>query len=235
MGRKAKKTTGSDKVAIGYVRVSTDEQELGPQAQRAALERWAAAQGVTLATVLEDIGVSGGAALERRPAMLAAIDALRTHGAGLLVVAKRDRLARDTMVAAMIERLAERSGARVVSADGVGDGAGPEAFMLRAMMDVFAQYERLVIKARTRAALAVKKAKGERLGHVPFGFRASADGVHIEQNEAEQAILVRIRSLRTEGATYQAIVDNFNAASVPARGRHWHVSTVYELARREAA
>jgi DNA invertase Pin-like site-specific DNA recombinase len=235
MGRKAKAIVGNPGLAVGYVRVSTDEQELSPKAQRAALDRWAASRGVELVAVLEDVGVSGAATLEQRPAMLAAVEALGTHGAGLLVVAKRDRLARDLVVAAMIERLVERNGARVVSADGVGEGAGPEAFMMRAIMDVFAQYERLVIKARTRAALAVKKAKGERLGHLPYGFRAGTDGVSLERDEGEQGVLSRIRELRALGGTYQSIVNALNAEQVPARGRRWHVSTVCELARREAA
>ncbi len=33
--------------------------------------------------------------------------------------------------------------------------------LLRGLMDLFAQYERAVIRARTRAALAVKRSKGE--------------------------------------------------------------------------
>ena len=38
----------------------------------------------------------------------------------MLLVAKRDRLARDVIVGAVVERMAERAGARVLSADEVG-------------------------------------------------------------------------------------------------------------------
>jgi hypothetical protein len=81
--------------------------------------------------VFTDPGVSGGAALDKRPGLLAALAALRTHNAGLLLVAKRDRLARDSLLAALVERLAERLGARVQSADGAADGDAPEDVLMR--------------------------------------------------------------------------------------------------------
>ena len=51
--------SGSSLVAVGYVRVSTDDQNLGPQAQRAAIESWAAREGVQVAAWHVDQGVSG--------------------------------------------------------------------------------------------------------------------------------------------------------------------------------
>jgi hypothetical protein len=51
-----------------------------------------------------------------------ALGELRALGAGVLVVAKRDRLARDVYVAATIERAVASGGARVVSADGTANG-----------------------------------------------------------------------------------------------------------------
>ena len=118
---------------VGYVRVSTDEQTLGPAAQRAALERWCAAHGAQLVATYSDDGVSGAAELDRRPGLVAALAALKTHGAGVLLVAKRDRLARDNYVSAIVHRLVERSGATVRSAD--GDGDGPEAVLMRRIAD----------------------------------------------------------------------------------------------------
>ena len=101
--------------AAGYIRVSTEDQTLGPDAQRAALERWASARSVELVGVFEDRGVSGATALDRRPGLLAALDCMTAHGAGLLVAAKRDRFARDVILAAQLERLVERVGAKLVS------------------------------------------------------------------------------------------------------------------------
>jgi DNA invertase Pin-like site-specific DNA recombinase len=117
--------------AVGYIRVSTEEQTLGPSAQRAAHERWALASGVQLVGVFEDRGVSGAAALDRRSGLLAALDCMNARGAGHLAAAKRDRFARDVIIAAQLERLVERSGGKLVSAHGASDGDSPEATLIR--------------------------------------------------------------------------------------------------------
>jgi DNA invertase Pin-like site-specific DNA recombinase len=230
----ARKTILNMDRAIGYIRVSTDEQQLGPEAQRAALRKWSQANCLELTEVHEDLGVSGGTALDKRPGLLAAIEAMSQHGAGVLLVMKRDRLARDTMVSAMVERLVVRSGGRIMTTDGTGNGDGPEAMLMRGIMDVFAQYERALIRCRTTSALAVKKNRGERVGEVPYGFRVAPDGIHIEAREDEQQAITVIRDLSTSGLSIRAIAQHLNADGVPARGSRWHPTTVARLLNKEA-
>lgn len=229
MGKRT--TTGNAKVAVAYLRVSTDEQALGPEAQRSAVERWAAAHGVTVAAWHVDQGVSGGAAVDRRPALLAALADLRAHGAGLLVAAKRDRIARDVVVAAMVEEAAKRAGATVTTADGTSDSAGPEGVLLRGMVDVVAQYERALIRARTRAALAVKKNKGERVGTVPFGFTLANDGRTLVEHEGEQEVVRAVRELRAAGVSLRGIVAELARRGLVSRaGRSLGLTQVARLA-----
>ena len=218
---------------IGYVRVSTDDQRFGPEAQLAALRAWCEARGAELVSVHADHGVSGAAAIDKRPGLLAALDALSEHGAGVLLVAKRDRLARDVVLAAMVERMADRSGAAVVAADGAGEGEGPEALLMRRMVDAFAEYERALIRGRTRAALAAKSRKGERTGRVPFGSQLAADGVHLIDNPREQAVIDEIRELRAAGLSIRAIVATVNREC--DAGRTIHKSLVERLIKGEAA
>src|SRR5436853_556979 len=72
MARRRTTTNGNPSVVIGYIRASIEtDQSLGPQAQRAALTRWCDANGVRLASIHEDIGVSGGTSLDNRPGLLA--------------------------------------------------------------------------------------------------------------------------------------------------------------------
>ena len=209
--RRSPKLANDNRRAVAYIRVSTDDQQLGPDAQRAAIATWAGRAGVTVVATFEDRGVSGGAAIDRRPGLLAAVDALAGHGAGLLVVAKRDRLARDTMIAAMAERLAERAGARIVSAAGEGEGDDPASKLMRTMIDAFAEYERALIKARTRGALAVKAARGEKVGGVQtYGV---ADGLDADRADAERQIVAVVAELRAAGTPIRQI-----AAELAARG-----------------
>ena len=207
--------------AVGYIRVSTDEQGLSVAAQRAALSAWCTARHLPLVAVYDDVHVSGGAPLDKRPGLLAALDAL-TPGTVLLAT-KRDRLARDAMAAAMIERLAERAGASVQTCDGVGEGETPEAKLMRGMIDLFAEYERHIIKARITVALGHKRSKGERISrHVPYGKQLAADGTHLEDHEAEQAIIARARDLHAAGLSSRAI-----ATRLAERGLYSRVGTVF--------
>jgi len=193
------------RLALGLIRRSTGKQDLTPEAQRSAIERWAASRGVTVVEWFTET-ITGGADLEERTELLTAIDRLGDLHAGLLVVAKRDRLARDPVVAALVERLVERQGARVVSAAGEGtDGDSPTDILMRRIVDAFAEYEKLVIRARTRAALATKRARGERVGDVRLGFRLANDGRTELEDEREQACIALARRLRAEGLSLRAV------------------------------
>lgn len=220
--RRTPKHSTDARKAVAYLRVSTDEQHLGPEAQRAAVVAWATRAGVEIVAWYEDKGVSGAAAIDRRPGLLAALDALPQHAAGLLVVAKRDRLARDVVAAAMIERMAERAGARVTSAAGEGEGDDPASKLMRTMIDAFAEYERALIAARTSAALQAKAARGEKVGGVQtYG---KADGIDAERAATERAILDCVRELRAAGMTVRAIADELAARGMRTRtgGRIMH-------------
>jgi site-specific DNA recombinase len=238
MPSKRLRTPGSPSIVVGYVRLSPAGSRdacdaLGPDAQRSALERWTSGKGAALVAVFEDLDVSGGAPLDKRPALTAALAAVEEHGAGVLLVGKRDRLARDVVNAAMIERLAERVGARIVSAAGEGtdgDAADPSGMLMRGIVDLFAQYERAVIRARTRAALAVKKARGERTGSVPYGSRLAADGIRLEVDPGEALVLALVFQLRAEGLSLRSIGARLTAAgALPRGGGAWHPDTVARI------
>jgi DNA invertase Pin-like site-specific DNA recombinase len=216
--------------AVGYIRVSTEEQTLGPDAQRAALERWALARGVHLVGVFEDRGVSGAAALDRRPGLLAALDCMETRSAGLLVAAKCDRFARDIIIAAQLERLVERIGGKLVSADGASDGDSPEATMMRRILDVFGAFERDLIRGRTRAALATKRAKGLKFGSTPpYGWRFN--GNRMEFDLSEQRAVARVRQLAAEGKSFRRIARALTTEGFTPRGQRWHPNSIRRILR----
>ena len=214
--------------AVAYLRHSTTDQHLSPEAQRASIEAWAAANGITVTAWHCDAGVSGGSDLDSRPELAAALGSLKANGAGVLVVAKRDRIARDVAIAIAVERAVERCGARIASADGVANGDTAADSFLRTILDGAAQYERALIRQRTKAALKAKRARGERAGNVPFGFTADAAG-KLEANEGEQAIIASVRALRAAGLTLRGIVAEL--ARVGLVGRTGHALGLSQVAR----
>jgi DNA invertase Pin-like site-specific DNA recombinase len=220
------------KTAVGYIRVSTDQQAdsgLGLDAQRRAIEQAAARLNLTVAAVHQDTGLSGSKGIEDRPGLLDAVNALKRGD--VLLIAKRDRLGRDVVAVALIERLIARKGARVLSAAGEGtDSDDPTAVLMRRIVDAFGEYERLLIGARTRAALKAKRAQGLRAGAIPFGYRLADDGVTLLPLDSEQSALATIRELRGVGSTMRAVADELNRRGLRTRsGGSWRFEYVRNL------
>lgn len=226
--------------AIVYRRVSTDEQAdrgLGLAAQLDACRRYVERAGAELAGPFTDEdGICGASPLDKRPALLAAIGELRRGD--VLLVAKRDRLGRDPIIVAMIEAAAKRKGARVVSAAGEGtEDDGPTSVLMRRIVDAFAEYERLLIKARTSAALQAKIRRGERCGKVRFGFRLAADGKTLLPEKREQRIIRLIGKLRDEGWSYRQIADELTrrgVATKEGKAARWQHTAVARILKRSA-
>src|SRR4051794_29255249 len=176
-------------LAVVYLRVSTEEQSIsgaGLNAQLDACRAHAARLGWELAgpAPFADEGIGGAVGLDRRPALLDAVAAMETGG--VLLIAKRDRLGRDPLVIAMIEAAVRRKKGRIISAAGEGtEDDEPSSILMRRMVDAFSEYERLVIKARTRAALRAKKRRRERTGGVPYGADLAEDGRTLVENPRE--------------------------------------------------
>jgi site-specific DNA recombinase len=193
-------------------------------------------EGVQVAAWHVDQGVSGGSDIGARAGLVAALGELRVLGAGLLVVAKRDRLARDVYVASTIERAVAQGGARVTSADGTANGDTPADAFMRTVIDGAAAYERALIRARTKAALAAKRARGERSGELPYGMRLTADGAKLEADAGEQAVLAVVRELRAAGLTQRAIVNELAARGLMSRaGRSFGKTQIARILARTAA
>ena len=234
--------------AIGYLRVSSGKQVesgLGLEAQRAAVEGAAARLELPLAAVYTDEATSGVAGLEatesggfeldweERPELRRALDSLERGD--VLIVAKRDRLARDVVLAFMLEQAVARLGAQIHAVDGGGNGSGLEAQLLRGLLSIFSWWERMVIRGRTREAAAAARRKGKRWGHVPYGYAADSAG-RLMPKPAEMQTVVVMRQLRARGESYAGIGRRLAEECVkpPASAKSWGPSLVrYIVLRRD--
>lgn len=224
---KAKTPVGDPKRAIAHVRVSTDEQQLGQDVQRAAISEWAARSGIEIMAWTEDVGVSGGAELEDRPGLGEALGLMVAYDAGVLVVSRRDRLARSVAVAVAVERAVASIGGRIVAADGVAVADTAEDRMVRTILDAVAEYERMTIRLRIRAAAAAAKKNLERWGGVPWGYD-ERDG-KLVANAQELEIADRIIELRGEGWSWDQIAAALNRVRESKTGKKWYGNTVRRI------
>ena len=190
------------KTAIALLRVSTNKQENGIDVQRAAIDAWAALNNVNVLAYHEE-HVSGKADIAARYGLLAALADLSVHSADFLVAHKRDRIARDPLVSILTEREVAKVGAQLCTVDGGVDGEGPTDKFMRRILDAVAELEREMIVARTKAALAAKKARGERTGSVPVGKRV--EGGVLVDDANEQRAIVLARKLRGQGYSLRDI------------------------------
>lgn len=224
------------KRAIIYLRVSTEEQAeegFGLDAQLEAALRKAAEIGATKVVTFTDPGVSGSLPIDKRPELSKALDALRKGD--VLIVAKRDRLSRSLPIAIAVEEALKAKKATLLSANGEGTGEPIEnlsSLMQSRMFQVFGEIERQMIRDRTKAALAVKKSRNERVGTIPYGSRLATDKIHLEPNPDEQRVISKIRALRAKGKTFNSIVEKLNQAHIPTRkGTPWQYRSVWNVLR----
>ncbi|MBM3194812.1 MAG: resolvase [Chlamydiae bacterium] len=222
---------------FAYLRVSTEHQSesgAGLSAQEVACKKWAENQGKSLSGTFIEEGIGGATSLDKRPALLRAIDALSKGD--ILLVSRLDRLSRDLYGGIIIEEAVAHKKAKIASVAGEGtENEDPASIMIRQMIRVVAGFERNLIKLRTKSAMAAKKLRGERVGHIPFGFRLG-QGKLLEPNPEEQAILVKIRELRMEGMSMREIAEQLNHRKIFNRGqRKWNHESIRNAMKKIAA
>ena len=214
--------------AIGYVRVSTDKQAdhgVSLEAQSEKVRAMAVVQGADLAEIIVDAGESAKSL--NRPGMERLMALVDSGAVSTVIVAKLDRLTRSVKdLADLLERFSPRGVSLVSVAESLDTGTAAGRLVLNIMTAV-SQWEREAIGERTRDAMRHKRAKGERVGNVPFGFRPAGDGLRLEEEPAEQNILSRIRELKAAGRTTREIADELNRQGFTTRrGTAWRFQYV---------
>lgn len=205
---------------VAYYRVSTRKQGqsgLGLDAQRTAVENHLG-DGVTN-VIAEFTEVESGRRNDR-PALDEALAAARLHRAAL-VVAKVDRLTRSV---GFLERLLE-AGVDVRFAD-LPTIEGPTGRFMLQQMAAVAELEAGLISARTKAALAAAKARGQRLGGhrgETLSTEARARGREEQSRLADRRaadLSPQLKKLQTQGVTSPtSIARALTAQDIPtARG-----------------
>lgn len=220
-----------------YLRVSTDQQAesgAGLSAQLNSCQKWALNQGLEITEVFTEEGISGAAALDKRPILLQAMGLLEKGD--VLLIAKRDRLGRDPISVAMIEAGVARKHAKIISVAGEGtENDDPASILMRRMIDAFSEFERNIIRGRTKAAMQAKKARGERVGHIPFGYQLGEEG-KLKKEENEQSILKQISELRKKGLSTRKIAMEMNLRGAFNRGgAQWNHASIHRVMTRLAA
>lgn len=218
---------------VSYLRVSTDRQGksgLGIEAQRAAIAAYAASQGCVIEHEYVEVETGKGSdALDRRPELNAALKMAKKLRCSV-VVAKLDRLSRD--VAFIAGLMAQRVPFVVAE---LGEGVDPFVLHLYAAL---AEKERALISARTKAALAAKRAQGVKLGNRTNLAEASVAGGVSTARKADAFaanIIPVIETIKATGKTsLRAIAEELNTRRIDTARRvgTWNAMQVKRVLER---
>ena len=216
--------TNTTKTAIGYVRVSTQEQVsdgVSLDAQRDRLRTYCRLHAIKLIDIKADEGISGGTL--DRPGLQAALEMIRRGRANTLIVVKLDRLSRSLRdVCTLVADYFSDERFHLLSLCGMVNTHSAAGRMVLMNLANYAQFEREMISERTRDALRHILAQGVRLGPAPYGYEFSndvdADGRRLLVPLAhEQEVLRKIKGMRAEGLKLREIARRLNEAKIPAR------------------
>ncbi len=142
-----------------YARVSTNDQQTLPMQSR-AMREYAARRGWTIAIQVREVG-SGAVQQQAREKLL---EAARRREIDVVLVWRLDRWGRSvTDLLATLQEL-EHLGVGFVSLTEALDLTTPAGRAMAGLLAVFAEFEREVLRERTRSGLAQARRNGKRLG-----------------------------------------------------------------------
>jgi DNA invertase Pin-like site-specific DNA recombinase len=238
--------------AIGYVRVSSEEQKksgLSIEYQKERVQQYASKSGLALTEIIEDEGVSAGKVLEKRPGGSRLVEMLKRRKGKVnhVIAIKQDRVWRDNPTCVETIRRWWRRGVSFHNIDSGGamdpnTSNGDLNIGVRALID---GNFRMLTAERTRAALSVKKARGEAISSVPpygYKFVRNKSGAvsktkrpiqNVVPHAGEQRVIALVKQLRDDGETLRGIVAELAARDILNRkGRHLTLTAVANIVKR---
>lgn len=217
--------------AVGYLRVSTEEQAqsgFGLDAQEEAVRKFADAVGLDLVDVVADPGVSGTTKPADRPGFARILALAAARSCSVVLVKRFDRVARNIALAVTASNdLDKVHGVTIRSVTEGIDTGSPAGKMIFGLLAAMAEGERDAIVDRTKGGRMQKAGQGGFAGgRAPYGYRINGAG-GLVVDEAKRVIVLRIFDENGAGRTLQAIANGLNADGIPsATGKRWHPSTV---------
>lgn len=227
---------------VGYVRVSTNKQDISREAQEEQIRAMATVKGWELADVLVDFDeFSGDLDRPKVQEVLRLIEARKVQG---VIVSKLDRLTRSTRDCVMLIDLCNKKDVSLVSLAESLDTKSPMGRFFVRMIASLAELERETIGTRTREAMAHLKKLGMPVGQAPYGWLApqANRGLKLEEkarlveNPAEQKVIKEIVRLHKKGLAYRTIARNLNKSGYRTRrGTPWQFQYVARIIKESAA
>jgi site-specific DNA recombinase len=221
--------------AVGYVRVSTDDQAkegVSLDNQKSKINAYCELKDLQLREVIEDAGIS--AKNLRREGVQKVLRLARRKEIDAVVVYKLDRIFRSTIDALETTKAFEKWGVSFHSIEetlNTRSAMGKFFFTLTAAL---AEMEIRLIGERTKAALAYKRSNNEKTGgDIPYGYDLTAQGL-LTKNDDEQRVIRIIRKLHGQGFSLRRICSELEREGHKTKRGNavWHPETIAHIIKR---
>lgn len=230
------------KSAIGYIRVSTDDQNSSVEAQTQKIKEYCQYYHLELSEIIIDESISGATSISDRTGGGKLTSLINEKKISDVVAVKLDRLFRNASDAlatcdkwekqSCALHLIDMGGTSMNTATAIGK-------MMLTMLAGFAEFERNMIAERTSNVLQHKK-RNMQVYHkyVPYGFKknmsnltSTRDKGMLEVDASNMAVVNRIFMLRNLHISYENICWNLNKDNIPSPlGGTWGKSTLFTIA-----
>jgi len=218
-------------VIIGYCRVSSDKQVdvgMSLEVQEFQIRKYAELYEIRLGEIIVDAGESAKSL--KRPGMQRIIELMDSGLCSGVLVVKLDRLTRSVKdLCHLLERYFFKNKVLISVQEKIDTNSAMGRMVMNVVMSI-SQWEREATSERTRAVLQHKKAKGERVGNIAFGYKLALDGVHLEEHLREQEILEVVTLMRKSGMTLNEISKDVRLRGYQSRnGKPFGISSIHAM------
>ena len=218
--------------AVGYIRVSTQEQAregISLEAQEDKIRKYADLHNLNLIQVIRDEGKSGKDL--NREGIQKIIALCKKKEIDHLIVYKMDRLTRRTLdLLTLVEEVFKPNNVQFHSITERVDTSTAQGKFFLTIIGAMAQMERDLVSERTREALRYKISRGEPVGSPPLGYQVNGKGW--EKLEGELKTVNFIKALKRKRLSLRQIANRLNEAGISTkRGGKWYAGTVRYILR----
>lgn len=238
------------KRAIGIIRVSQvhgrqGESFASPDEQRERIRAACERDGLRLIQTYDEMDVSGGATLAKRPGLSQAVSAIEAGEAEVVAAAYFDRLFRSLATQAEVVERVEQAGGKVLAVD-VGEITNGSAgqWLSGTMLGAVSEYYRRSAKDRGNQTADSAMVRGV-ANRVPLGYMRNADsngvktipeldGKALVLDPETAPYLKRIFEMRADGYAWAHIGRWLTDEGIaPPRGGQWATSTLRNIIANE--
>ena len=206
--------------AIGIIRVSQvgnreGDSFVSPTVQLERIRKEAARQDLDLVAVHEELDVSGGADLTRRPGLGPALQAIENREAEVLIAAYFDRFFRSMTVQAQVIARVENAGGQVLAVDfGLVSHTTAAQWLSASVSGMMAEYYRRAATERNAESLQRAITRGAPpWPRVTTGYRRRDDKTY-EPHPDLAPVVRQAFELRARHATVSEVREHLQAAGV---------------------